>query len=795
MKKTVLLSLSLLLSSLTFGQLNMELVGERDYSTEVNDIWAWVAPDGTEYALVGTRVGVSIVSLADPSQPTEVAFVNGPSSTWRDVKTWENYAYVSNETGGGIQIIDLAGLPANVRDTFWRTSVEADTLNNIHNLYIDSLGFAYVAGSNLFRGGPFMVDLNDNPWNPTAAGPISDIYAHDIYVRGDLAYSSELYRGQMAIYDISDKKMPILLGTQQTPRNFTHNIWLSDDGNVAFTTDERFTAPVTAYDVSDPTNIRELDRFRPAATLAQGNIPHNVHVWRDWLILSYYGDGGIIVDASRPTNLVEVGNFDTFFTPGEFVGAWGAYPYLPSGLVLVSDISNGLFVLQPNYVRAAWLEGKITDADSGAPIDGVTVTILSDQVNTETSDLSGDYKTGQALPGTFDVQYFKKGYLPGTATVTLSNGELTVQDMQLSKAASTKINGITLRVQGGATLEDTQVLLKGMQGDYQGRSGENGLFSITDVYEGSYEIYAGKWGYQPITLGSVQIRKDTAFTFELEPGYQDEFLFDFGWESALIGNGARGPWTRDEPNGTYRDDGEASNPEYDISFDLGDQCYVTGNVAGSVGTDDVDGGVAILTSPWMTLDTYEAPILTYYAWFYNSGGSSTPDDSLTVEITNGVDTVLLESITSQSSMGAWQPEAFFHLKDFIDLSAPVRLIFTTSDLSPNPHLVEAALDFVRVRELELISSTDEPESVALPVRAYPNPFRKILRLDLQDLPGVAPVQLRAFNQLGQLLSQLEIPAGTAVYELNTRDWGPGFYVIQLQLPGQGSRTLKVVKGE
>lgn len=796
MKRTILFYTLLLFNSLLFGQLNMQLIGEKTYNTDVNDVWAWVAPDGTEYALVGTREGLSIVSLDNPAQPTEVAFVEGPNSIWRDVKTWDNFAYVSNETGGGIQIVDLSELPGSVRDTFWTISSAEETLDNIHNLYIDSSGYAYVAGSNLFRGGPFIVDLNDNPWNPGFVGPISTIYAHDIYVRGDLAYSSELYEGRMAIYDISEKKMPLLLGTQQTPYNFTHNIWLSDDGNVAFTTDERFTAPVTSYDVSNPSNIRELDQFRPAATLAQGNIPHNVHVWQDWLILSYYGDGGIIVDASRPTNLVEVGNFDTFFSGGSTVGAWGAYPFLPSGLVLVSDITNGLFVLEPNYVRAAWLEGKVTDEDSGAALNEVSVTILSEQANFENTDLSGNYKTGQALSGTFEVRFFKQGYLPKVASVTLENGELTVLDMELKKAGLNQISGITLRVQGGATVEGAQVLLQGEQGDYNGLSEANGLFSIQDVYEGSYEVYAGKWGYLPKAQGTVQIRKDTAFTINLQPGYQDDFLFDFGWYSALLGgNGARGPWTREEPRGTFRDDGEAVNPEYDIPIDLGDRCYVTGNVGGGAGTDDVDNAISILTSPRMDLSTYVDPVLTYYTWFYNSGGSSPPDDSLVVEITNGIDTIVLETIKSDQSMSEWRPEAFFHLKDYIDLTEPVRLIFTTSDLEPNGHLVEAALDFVRVREQALISSTDDPESEELPVKAFPNPFREQLHLDLRALTEPGALQLRAFNQIGQQLLQLEIPAGTAIYELNTQNWNPGIYFIQLQVPGKGWRTLKVVRVE
>ena len=67
------------------------------------DVWGWVDPDdSTEYALVGLTTGVSIVSLADPANATEVAFMPGANSTWRDIKTWGNYAYVTNEKSNGV---------------------------------------------------------------------------------------------------------------------------------------------------------------------------------------------------------------------------------------------------------------------------------------------------------------------------------------------------------------------------------------------------------------------------------------------------------------------------------------------------------------------------------------------------------------------------------------------------------------------------------------------------------------------------------------------------------------------
>ena len=64
------------------------------------------------------------------------------------------------------------------------------------------------------------------------------------------------------IIDVSNKSNPITIGTHPTPNAFTHNAWVSDDGDYVFTTDEQSGAYLTAYDVSDLNNIQEVDRIQ-----------------------------------------------------------------------------------------------------------------------------------------------------------------------------------------------------------------------------------------------------------------------------------------------------------------------------------------------------------------------------------------------------------------------------------------------------------------------------------------------------------------------------------------------------
>lgn len=697
MKKTLFLFLFSLLSLLSFAQLNMTLLDQIDYTQNTNDIWGWVDPDdGTEYALVGTVTGVSVVSLADPQNIVEVAFLPGANSTWRDIKTWGNYAYVTNETSGGLMVIDLTDAPGNITATNWTPSAPGMDFTKAHNLYIDEFGYCYIAGANKNSGGMIILDVFSTPGSPQFVAAAPAVYAHDVYVRDNKMYASEIYLGRLGIYDVSDKMNIPLLAAQQTPYSFTHNAWLNDAGDVVFTTDEKANAPIGAYDISDLDNIIELDQFRPVATLGANVIPHNVHVWEDWLIISYYTDGGVIVDASKPDNLIEVGNWDTFLGGnGGFNGAWGAYPFLPSGLVLLTDIGNGLFVCGANYVRACWLEGTVTDAVFGLPIPNASAHIESTQANTATTNLSGVYKTGQAISGVFDVTFTAPGYLSKTVQATLENGELTILDVQLIPLGSALI-GQTVRSQGGTAVPNAQMILKSSQYEYSALTDANGDFIFPNPVNDTYTLYVGAWGYLTKVIDNV-IPGSGPLVISLDKGYQDDFFFDFGWETSQIelGNNFTGSWEMGEPVGTTSS-GQQCNPNFDVTGDLGDQCFVTGNGGGQAADFDVDNGIVTLYSPVMNLSTFNKPVLRYSTWFFNAGGNGTPNDALEVRISNGTDEVVLETITQ--SAGAWKAPSEFDLASLITLTDNMQVIFETGDLPNSGHLVEAAVDAFLVED-------------------------------------------------------------------------------------------------
>lgn len=672
-------------------QLNVEFRSQVEYDQDLNDIWGYAAPDGREYAIVGLREGVNIVDVTDPENPVDMGTAPGPSSTWRDIKTWGEYAYITNENSGGVLVIDLANLPIPItEDDYYYLTPEVPgegMISSVHNIFIDEFGFAYLPGSNTNSGGVVIFDVETDPGQMIYVGKTPNIYAHDAYARENKLYTSDIYEGEFSIYDVSDKSNLQLLGSQGTAFEFTHNVWLNDDHTVAFTTDERADAPVGSYDITDPQNIVELDQFKPVATLGDGVIPHNVHVWNDWIIVSYYTDGCLVIDGSVPDNLIEVGNFDTFLPAiTGFSGAWGAYPFLPSQTILVADIGNGLYVLTPNYVRACRLIGNVTDAADGKSLTDVKIEIDEPQPNLGTTDIEGNYKTGIATAGTYNVTYSKVGYLPAVIPVDFENGVTAVQDVQL--VSLLEINGIVIDGTNGEAIANANVTVSTPLGDVQAYTDINGVFAFPGLPDGNYPTAVGAWGYQAFA-GEIEMAQGTQITFTLNKGFIDDFSTDQGW--ITFSTAGTGHWEWGVPNGTVYQ-GSQSNPGEDIPNDVADKCYVTGNAGGSAPSDDVDNGVVTLSSPPIDLSGYDYPVLEFYYWWFNAGGNSTPNDTLRVVLNNSTQSIEAAEFTSTAQ---WVKHSIA-IADYITPDSNVRIDFITSDLQGSGHIVEAGIDGLRI---------------------------------------------------------------------------------------------------
>ena len=458
MKKILLIIIALPIFAVSQNSYNMDLIGSYQWSTtEGNDIWGWVEPnDGGEYALVGLNDGFACINVSNPSNPTLEFQIADINSTWRDVKTWGNYAYVTTEADAGLLIVDLTDMSGN---TYWHVSNFTNPTTGAsveftaaHNLYIDENGICYIFGASSATGsspsdGAIFLDVAANATAPHYLGEWNEHYIHDGMVRGDTMYAGCIYAGELYVVDVSDKNNPNTLGTHSTPNNFTHNAWVSDDGNFVFTTDETSDAYLAAYDITDCNNIQEVDRIQ--SNPGSNSIPHNTHVDGNFLITSYYRDGTTVHDISQPNNMVQVAYYDSYSGSGDgFDGCWGTFPFFPSGIIISSDINsstNGnakLLVFEREFTEACYLEGNVTDGTTGSAIAGASIIILNTIIpNSSTTNLSGNYSCGNADGGIFDVVFSMPGYINDTLQATLINGQVIILNAVLDVDPNVPILG------------------------------------------------------------------------------------------------------------------------------------------------------------------------------------------------------------------------------------------------------------------------------------------------------------------------------------------------------------------
>jgi choice-of-anchor B domain-containing protein len=348
-------------------------IGGTRSNSAANDIWGWTDQQtGKEYAIVGRVFGTSFVDVSEPTKPVYLGQLptHGPfGSSWRDIKVHQDHAYIVSEaTSHGMQVFDLRQLRnvANPPVTFAETA-HYNKVSSAHNIAInEDSGFAYVVGAsgkNSCKGGLHMVNIA-NPTRPSFAGCFSaDGYTHDtqcvVYDGPDASYHGREIcfnsnEDTVTIVDVTAKSAPRQVSrTPYAGSAYTHQGWLTGDKRYFLLDDELdeqsfgHNTRTRVWDVSDldaPTVHGVFDGTTTA-------IDHNQYVTGGLSYQANYRAGLRIIAAANPatTALSEVGYFDIYPADdaAEFNGAWSNYPFFASGVVVVSGIEQGLFVLRP----------------------------------------------------------------------------------------------------------------------------------------------------------------------------------------------------------------------------------------------------------------------------------------------------------------------------------------------------------------------------------------------------------------------------------------------------------------
>ena len=354
---------------------NVTLLSHLDQysSAGYNDCWGYTDSQGREYALIGTGNGTSIVEITTPTQPVERAFIPGPSSIWRDIKTYGTYMYMVSEGGSGLQIVDLSNLPNSA------TLVTNNTtyFNTAHNLFIAD-GYAYVVGANP-GSGIHILNLV-NPTSPVQTAYYSASgYVHDVYVWNDTVVVCAGNSQNYHLVDVTDKANPFKISESLVlPGIYAHSGWMTEDKRYFVACEEFNVRDLTVWDLQNRTSWTLVV---PSFATTSNSPIHNVFIKGHYAHISYYKDGYVVLDITDPTNPTIAGYYDTYpGNSGTYEGAWGCYPFFPSGAVIISDINTGLYVF--DFLGDGVLPVEFTSFTAQATKKGIILNwTTSSQIN------------------------------------------------------------------------------------------------------------------------------------------------------------------------------------------------------------------------------------------------------------------------------------------------------------------------------------------------------------------------------------------------------------------------------
>ena len=343
-------------------------------SVEGNDSWGWTDSfDGKEYALMGLDDGTAFVDISDPEVPLYLGKLPSATvnSSWRDIKVYEDYAFIVSEAPGhGLQVFDLSKLRSVKTQQTFDSDLNFNAFGNAHNIAINKeSGFAYVLGSKLFDGGPAFIDIN-SPLNPSIVGGYSfSSYTHDAQVvkyhgpdtrfkEKEILFGSNSIGGennQLIILDVTDKKNPELISSiEYSNAGYTHQGWISDDHKYFFLGDELDELKIGHRTKTRVFDIQNLENPIIHNTYygQTASIDHNLYVKGSKIYMANYTSGMRVVDFNNTSDneFREEGYFDTYPSDNStnFFGAWNVYPFFSSGVILISDINSGLFIVKPS---------------------------------------------------------------------------------------------------------------------------------------------------------------------------------------------------------------------------------------------------------------------------------------------------------------------------------------------------------------------------------------------------------------------------------------------------------------
>ena len=411
-----------------------------------SDIWGWTDPlTDAEYALVGLTDGTAFVDISDPVNPVNLGRLPTQtfSSAWRDIKTYNNHAYIVADNAGlhGMQIFDLTKLRGLTGPPIVFTEDgHYSTFDKAHNINInENTGHLYAVGTDEDSGGLHILDLT-NPTNPVEVGAFPDDgYTHDVQV---VTYTGPdaLHQGKevafafnvdtLTIVDVTNKNLPVQLSkTGYSASGYVHQVWLTEDHAYLLHDDEldERNNPAINFTRTHVWDMADLDN--PAYigfhehTVA--SIDHNLYTHNNLAFESNYTTGVRVLDITDVANSSADpnGHIDEISTVAwidthpskdsltSFDGAWSVYPYFDSGAIVIGDREEGLVIVQLNI-----LDG---DTESDRDVDLTDLQVVADHwmTSVDAGFMEGDFDLND-LVNQADLDLIEANWLVGTGQST-----------------------------------------------------------------------------------------------------------------------------------------------------------------------------------------------------------------------------------------------------------------------------------------------------------------------------------------------------------------------------------------
>ena len=231
---------------------------------------------------------------------------------------------------------------------------------------------------------------------------------------------------------------------------------------------------------------------------------------------------GMVIIGSQQIPSLNIGNSVTLSFTWSTVGLNPQTYGVDAEAILNTDVdqtNNKKAVTVVVAVPAGMIAGRIKDASTGNPIEGVVVT-CSTYANTTRAD--GSYRLANVLAGNYTVTASKNGYQTSSQTsIRVVAGQTTNLNFTLTALTTGRITGKVTDASTGNPIEGAQVTVGGSSvstnatGDY-----------IIEVPVGNYTLTASANGYASSSETGVSVAPGatTAVNFKLMPDAPSNIL-------------------------------------------------------------------------------------------------------------------------------------------------------------------------------------------------------------------------------------------------------------------------------